>query len=81
VISSAGTQLLHKYYQNKISNFVRAMAPDHEWLDWKFNRFLAADSKQSEFIEWAGIQLGVTKLDDWHNIKGSQLSPLGGSLW
>ena len=56
--------------------------PDYNWLPWKFansprNMWLDDDLKR-KFIEWAGKELGVKELNDWHHIATKDIIDLGG---
>jgi hypothetical protein len=47
-----------------------AVYPDYDWLPWKFEispRNLWQSQKiVRKFLDWAGIQLGLKCLDEWH---------------
>jgi hypothetical protein len=58
--------------------------PEHDWLEWQFAKpdpnFWASDDNKRRALEWAGNKLGVKNMEDWYQIRRSQLIEIGGTL-
>lgn len=63
---------LLKYYSNSPIDFVKAMLPDYEFLEWKFvsvpQGFWNKYENQKRYTEWLGKELGYTCPEDWYQI-------------
>jgi very-short-patch-repair endonuclease len=61
-----------EYYQGSPIQFLRAVYPNHEWLEWKFgmssNGFWQDTDNHKTYAEWLGKELKYTELEHWYNI-------------
>ncbi len=65
---------LLKKYENSLYNLLSEVFPEYDWLPWKFQYppkdYWRDVLNKRNFLEWAGKQLGVTKMEDWYKISG-----------
>jgi hypothetical protein len=66
------SNILSYKYNYSIFQLVSEMYPQVEWLPWRFaktskNYWNNAKSQQ-QFMDWAGKQLNIKELDDWHRV-------------
>jgi len=75
-----GSTLLYIYNDSPMK-LIRTIYSEHPWQFWKFSKVPNGTWEDlgnlTEFIEWAGKQLGVKQLDDWYGISSTQLGSLG----
>jgi hypothetical protein len=71
-LSDLGGQGLLHIYNNSPSHLLATVFPEYEWLPWKFTRipvrFWDNLGNQRKFVEWAGKQLKLNKLEDWYKV-------------
>jgi hypothetical protein len=74
-----GTHLMIVHNCSPLS-LLTTVYPDYEWLPWKLavlpKNFWSKDKNKRHFIEWAGKQLGVKELSDWHNVTSKDMMNL-----
>jgi len=67
-----GSGLLTNYYEGSPIQFLRAVYPEYEWLEWKFgvtsNGFWQDTNNHKKYAEWLGKVLGYTKPEHWYKI-------------
>jgi hypothetical protein len=51
-------------------NLLSMLYPEHKWLPWKFQKSNYWDTlkNQKQFMDWAGNELGIKKMEDWYKI-------------
>lgn len=78
-----GAIILDRYYSGSLIRALSAMYPNHRWLVWKFAQvprgFWDNLHNQRAFFEWLGEEIGIKKLDDWHNVKVDTVYRHGGA--
>jgi hypothetical protein len=78
-----GVSLLQRHYKGSVFALVKALRPDHKWLEWEFSQtpqgFWNNVQNQRRFLDWAGGELGVASMEDWYKISKAQVVKLGGS--
>ena len=66
-----GISVLLKY-NNSLTNLLANIYPEYEWLPWKFNKcpqnYWDDVNNQKKFMEWAGKELKINKINDWNKI-------------
>jgi hypothetical protein len=66
-----GGGLLIDWYDDSPSRFVKALLPDYEWIDWKFNsvpdNYWNDRKNRLNYMEWFKKQRNYTKPEDWYN--------------
>lgn len=76
-----GGGLLAQIHNNSPSQLLSTVYQDYNWQPWNFEKipsnFWEKDDNKKMFIEWAGKQLGVKELNDWHKITSKDLLQLG----
>jgi len=74
-------RFLLKIYKS-IPQLIQANYPNHQWLPWKFSRvyqgFWDNKKNQRNYLDWLGIQLGFTDLNDWYRIFHQDIVDYGG---
>jgi hypothetical protein len=59
------------------------MRPDHPWQEWKFSsaprNFWQSPANVARFMEWASVELGIVKLEDWYAIRPARVLDLAGA--
>ncbi|MCP4659821.1 MAG: hypothetical protein GY856_30835 [bacterium] len=84
-VANRGMSLLNRY-ENSYVNILKACFPEHEWLEWRFNRipqgFWGDPANRRRAIDWLGEQLRYDDPDDWYLITGRDFIDhgLGGLL-
>jgi hypothetical protein len=82
VADLGGATLLQHHYGSSLSRALIAVYPSHEWMPWLFPQvgmwFWHDPLVTRQFFDWAGQQLGLTRLDDWYMVHAYKLEPLGG---
>ena len=72
IIENNGGGLLGNYYSDSPSQFVKAMFPEYEFLEWKFaisqNGFWKQNSNHNKYVDWLGKKLKYTCPEDWYKI-------------
>jgi len=70
-----GSYLTTKYKGFK--NLIKSIFNNYNWLDWKFNVTVVGFWKnldnQKIFMNWLGIELGYTKIEDWYKISYKEI--------
>ena len=74
-----GGSLLHNYYSGSQIQFVKAMFPEYEWLEWEFvsgvsNGYWKDIKNHKLYIEWLGDELGYETMKDWYKITGKLIT-------
>eukprot|EP01122_Echinamoeba_exundans_P002218 TRINITY_DN12180_c0_g1_i1.p1 TRINITY_DN12180_c0_g1~~TRINITY_DN12180_c0_g1_i1.p1 ORF type:complete len:350 (-),score=32.11 TRINITY_DN12180_c0_g1_i1:5-1054(-) len=74
--------LLKLKYGNSLRRALAAVYPEHEWLEWRFQRsspsWLSSPVTALRCLEWLGKQLGVQSLEGWYSVsKTDVLQHLG----
>jgi hypothetical protein len=81
--SRPGRSLLFSHYKGSVNNFVRAMMPEHNWLEWRFvkvsKKFWLSKEHQRQFLSWAARELKLASVDDWRFVSMFQMRAVGGS--
>jgi hypothetical protein len=77
------TTVLHEHYGDSLVKALQTAYPEVKWLPWKFTRvpsgYWQHESNVRAYVEWAGAQLGVAKLEDWHGVSVHQVRNLYGN--
>lgn len=59
-------------YSWSVPAALKAAFPEHEFLEWKFNKlpvnFWASRDNQLRYVEWLALQVGVKQLSDWYSV-------------
>ena len=81
-----GKGLLNKYYGGSLIRCLKDAHPEYDWLPWKFkngvNRGFWKDAdNQRKAMDWAGKELKVEKIEDWYQVKISQVAKLVGKTF
>ena len=67
-----GCGLISNYYNGSSIQFVKAMFPDYEWLEWKFgfvsNGYWQDTNNHKLYADWLGKKLGYTEPEHWYCI-------------
>lgn len=67
-IKNGGKTLLNRSNGSPPKVVISAF-PDHKWLTWKFGtvpmRFWDDKNNQKQYLEWLGVQLGFSSMEDW----------------
>jgi hypothetical protein len=70
--SRGGARLISNHYGDSLVAAIKAIYPEHEWLDWKFENaptgFWTSPMNQRRFLEWVSKQLNATTLESWFEI-------------
>jgi hypothetical protein len=76
-----GGRLLSFVYNSSPSQLLSAVYPEYEWLPWKFAKcpgnIWSEDKNKRHFIEWAGKELGLNDVNEWHTVSTKHLIKLG----
>eukprot|EP01122_Echinamoeba_exundans_P013866 TRINITY_DN6123_c0_g1_i2.p1 TRINITY_DN6123_c0_g1~~TRINITY_DN6123_c0_g1_i2.p1 ORF type:complete len:408 (-),score=47.96 TRINITY_DN6123_c0_g1_i2:418-1641(-) len=68
---------------------LKAAFPEHEFLDWKFEKlpvnYWDSSQNQQRYIQWLGKELGIQRLEQWYSVPSyvaleSFTEPFGRSL-
>jgi len=82
ICDNGGGTLLQTYYDSLIQ-FLRAVYPDYEWLEWKFGTsphgFWQDIKNHKIYADWLGKKLGYTELEHWYTITAKQVCDNHGS--
>lgn len=85
VAAHGGASILVTHFRNSPTLALKAVYPEHTFLDWRFTRVGKAfwdDAKtHRSFFDWAAGQLGFdpnTDWDNWYSISRRQVYELGG---
>jgi hypothetical protein len=66
-----GRGLMNKY-NDSVSQFLKTVFPDYEWIEWLFcqtsQRFWNDIKNHKRYAKWLGDKLGYTNQMDWYNI-------------
>lgn len=80
-----GGGLLYNVYRDNLRTALRALYPNHEWLEWKFNsvsrNYWTSIHNQRAFFLWLGKQLNITAMSGWYNVSNSVLAKHGGAVF
>jgi len=72
------------YHKMSPSKVLAAAYPEHSWKPWIFDRApknLGSDPKLArEYCEWFAKQRNFQSLEDWYNVKNSELSDNNGTV-
>ena len=72
IYANFGGGLLSSYYSGSPIQFVKAMFPEYEWLEWKFvnvsNGYWEDIKNHKLYIEWLGDELGYETIDRWYEL-------------
>lgn len=84
IYANFGRSLLNKYYSGSPIQFVKAMFPEYEWLEWKFVSGVSMGywndiTNHKLYIKWLGLELGYETMEDWYKITGRVISDNYGS--
>lgn len=83
VHQNGGSGILQSHYKHSLSDALREVYPDHEWLPWRFKRIRRGYWKKMEnqkrFFDWVATKLGIGSKEDWYGQTGKAVSKLGGS--
>ena len=70
--SNYGGSLVGLCYNGSITELIKAVYPNYNWLVWKFkscpNGWWKDIEHQKEYVEWLGEELGYTTMEDWYKI-------------
>jgi hypothetical protein len=63
---------LNGKYNDSPSLLLSNVYPEYEWLPWRFvngpKNFWNDVNNSKKFLDWAGKQLGVKEINDWHRV-------------
>ncbi len=78
IYNNKGRDLINKYYHGSHIKFLQTIFPEYEWLEWKFNRvpngFWRNIENHKKYANYLGQILKYTKMEDWYNIIGDDIS-------
>jgi hypothetical protein len=84
VLLTVGESLL-KLYKDRMPTALMNIFPDHKWHPWLFKTgtmvsigYWDDPKNQREYLDWLGGHLGVRELEDWYQIKVSDVAKNGG---
>jgi hypothetical protein len=87
-IKKVGGAALLEHYSQSLFHMLKALALEHEWLEWKFahtNRgYWNSMDNQRKYLDWLGKQLGVSELSDWYDVTTRDVIATSGAcspLW
>lgn len=67
-IKNGGKTLLNRF-EGSPPKVITSVFPDHKWYMWKFGtvpmRYWEERENQKKYLEWLGVQLSFTSMDDW----------------
>ena len=76
------TRPLARFYQFSLIKALKALYPEHEWLEWRFHQtsrsYFAERENRISFFTWAMKQLQLRHLSEWYGVSNSQVAELGG---
>jgi hypothetical protein len=71
---------LLRYSGNSMLKLLSSVYPEFEWFGWKFlhapQRYWSSMKNQREFFDQLGTQLGITKFEDWYQVRFQHLKEL-----
>jgi hypothetical protein len=71
---------LAQYFGSPLA-LLQTTYPEHYWLPWLFPRvpsgFWKPQSNQRKYMDWLFGRLGLSRLDNWYDVKRSQLDKVG----
>jgi hypothetical protein len=77
LIAIGGSSLLKT---NGLSQLLLEVYPNYSWLPWKFSSYPSNywdDFKnQRKFMDWAGKEMKIKDMSDWHNVSFKVTLPL-----
>ena len=84
IVKFGGKALLSKYYNGSPSQAVQSVYPQYNWKLWNFKvaphgyweKVPEDIFEQKKIVEWLGLQLAVSRLDDWYGFSLVQVSKL-----
>jgi hypothetical protein len=83
MVRDHGGGTLVKRYVGSISAIVSGVYPSHAWMLWKFDKvpkgYWSDMRNRKEFFDWAGAELGISRMEDWLKIRTEEVDRLGGS--
>eukprot|EP01027_Heterolobosea_sp_BB2_P018918 GEZU01026579.1.p1 GENE.GEZU01026579.1~~GEZU01026579.1.p1 ORF type:complete len:601 (+),score=135.41 GEZU01026579.1:14-1816(+) len=71
-----GGTLLLDYYNNSLARALRAIYPEHDWVEEKFtdnSSDTSADPELKAYLDDLAKFTGVETLDDWYNVTSEQI--------
>eukprot|EP01126_Amoeba_proteus_P018019 TRINITY_DN1895_c0_g2_i4.p1 TRINITY_DN1895_c0_g2~~TRINITY_DN1895_c0_g2_i4.p1 ORF type:complete len:406 (-),score=71.79 TRINITY_DN1895_c0_g2_i4:1126-2343(-) len=86
-ITKYGGGSIMNSYQNSLSRALSNIYPEHAWKPFLFRNspqgYWNSSQNRRDFLNWIGIEIGVSSLDDWYTIKQKDIYKkyrLGGML-
>lgn len=84
VVENGGLGLIANKYGASLVKALRAVYPEHKWLEWKFlagvsKSFWEDRNNQIEYLEWLSQQLGVSSMDQWYQVSAEDIKSRAGA--
>jgi hypothetical protein len=83
VINNGGIGLITHYYSNSLVNALKALYPEHNWLEWRFPKvsrsYWTEESRRTAYLMWLKEYMGYTRPEDWYQLKREDLKKTGGA--
>ncbi len=68
---------VHPFVACSQGSALMTIYPEYTWKPWNFvytpRGYFDTMENQKEFFDWLGNTLNITKLDDWYNIKTTDI--------
>jgi hypothetical protein len=83
--SPTGGGLLRSRFNDSLSQALKSLYPEHDWLEWKFSvssrRFWQTRENQRRFLEHVADRQGFecADFDSWYSINQQDIIDLGGA--
>jgi hypothetical protein len=78
--------LYERHYNHQLYRLVEDAFQEKTWYPWLFHyqdldeTFWSNEKYQRLFLDWAAIQLKISKHDHWYKISTEEIKSLGGSM-
>jgi hypothetical protein len=70
--SIGALKLVRNVYGGSLCVALQNAYPDHEWLEWRFEKspkgFWDSVENQIKYVDWLGKQLGISAPEQWYNV-------------
>lgn len=71
IVNNCGGGLMRCYKDSPVE-FLKAVFPEEEWLEWKFGQtpkqFWRDKNNHKIYADWLALTLGYKKTEDWYNV-------------
>jgi len=84
VIRKIGDTMIQECYGGSLIRALQAIYPTHEWKIWRFielpKKYWSCSKNVEAYLKWLSVELGIIRMEDWHNVTSSQIYHLKGEV-